>query len=97
MLSLEDIQSQCKTTEKTVKIKAWGGDVKIRQLTVKESSDVLTSQLAQDGAMAMIKTASFALLEPKMSIDKIQDLSQEAFEGIREVVEAVGELSEVKK
>lgn len=97
MLSLDDIQNQCKTAESTVQIDAWDGEVKIRQLTVAESANVISTQNRGDQATAMVMTASFALVEPKASVKKLQGLSQEAFEGIKEIVEAVGDLGEPKK
>lgn len=97
MLSFEDIQSKCKTTEKTVEIDAWGGEVKIRQLSVSESADVIATQSRGDGAMAMVKTAAYALVEPKMTVKKILALPQDAFDGLREIVEALGEMDEPKK
>ncbi|MBL4730282.1 MAG: hypothetical protein JKY28_02690 [Sulfurimonas sp.] len=97
MLTLEDIEKICKTKEGTVNIEAWGGEVKIRQLTVAETAEVVKTQTAGDGAMSTIKMASFALVEPKMSVKKMLSLPAEAFEGIAEIVKAVGELQEPKK
>ncbi len=97
MLSFDDIQQQCKTAESTVQIDAWNGEVKVRQLTVAESAEVIATQAKGDHATAMVKTASFALVEPRMSVKKLQDLPQSAFDAIKEIVEAVGELGEPKK
>ena len=97
MLDLAAIEGQYKTSEKVVRIEAWDGDVKIRQLTVAESAEVMAAQSSGDAALAMVKTASFALVEPKLSEKKIKALPQESFEAIGEIVEAVGALSEPKK
>ena len=97
MLSFEDIQKQCKTAEATVEIEAWGGEVKIRQLTVAETADVVKSQTDGDSAMSTIKLVSYALVEPKMTVKKILSLPAEAFEGIRQIAEALSNLESPKK
>lgn len=40
MLELKDIQNLHKTAEKTIKVKAWNGEVRIRQLTTAERLQV---------------------------------------------------------
>lgn len=97
MLSFEDIQASSKTVEKTVEIDAWGGEVKIKQLTIAESADVIATQAKGEQVLSMAKTASYALVEPKMSVKKLIALPQDSFEGIAEIVNAVAELAEPKK
>lgn len=97
MLKLKDIQKKYVTAEKTVKIDAWGGEVKIRQLTVDQSAEAVFARGTGGNTATMIKTAAFALVEPEMSEENIRALSDPAFKGIIEIVTAVGSFSEPKK
>lgn len=96
MLSLEDIQNQSKMATATVEIEAFGGEVKIQQLTVAQSAEIFNLQQKGDAAMSLLRTASYALVEPKLTVKKLLALPDSAFDGIREIVDAVGELQEPK-
>jgi len=91
MLSLDDIKG-AKTKEAVVHIDGWGGEVRIRQLTVAESSEVAALQGRGEHAAALVRLASFALVEPRMSVRDINALPADAFEAIREIADAVGEI-----
>lgn len=93
------------TEEKVVNIKAWGGEVKIRPLTIAERNEVI-NLLQKDGDInnakiaslieAQVLTAHFALVEPKISPDELKALPEKAFEGVKEICEEVDRLN-VKK
>lgn len=109
MLNLKDIQNLCQTQEKVITIKAWNGDVKIRELTTKQRAEVIevmqgNSEIDEKGTnlklsnltKSQILLAHYALVEPAMSLKDIENLSESAFEGIREINEAVEKLSKKK-
>lgn len=109
MLELKNLQEIYKTKEKVVTIKAWGGDVKIKELTTKQRSEIVEvmqgdSQIDEKGAglklsnltKAQVLTAHYALVEPAMSIKDIENLSESAFEGIKEINDEVEKLSKKK-
>lgn len=95
--------------EKVVKIKAWDGEVKIRELTTKQRSEIIEimqgdSLLDEKGSSlklsnlikAQILTAHYGLVDPALSIKDIENLSESAFEGIKEINEAIESLSKKK-
>ncbi|WP_170019187.1 hypothetical protein [Campylobacter sp. RM16190] len=105
MLNLESIKQSVCTDEKVVKIKAWGGEVKIRPLTIAErikatevfqQSSETTNVKIVDVLEAQILTAHFALVEPKLSIAEIKELPEEAYAGIRQISEEVEKLNAKK-
>lgn len=98
MLKFEDIKAQAKTEKKTIKVKAWGGgEVEIRSLTIAETADIAATQMRGEGGMAMVKTASYALVEPIMSINDISNLDRELFDGVKEIVDAMEGFVKPKK
>lgn len=97
MLKLSDIQKKHSTAEKTIKVEAWGGDVKIRDLTVAESADVVATRMRGEAGMSVVKTASYALIEPAMTVADISAMSEDAFDGVSEIVKAIGEFKPEKK
>lgn len=110
MLKLEDIQKKHPTQEKTITVKAWGGDVRIRQLTIGERSEVMGMMMAGDTkvvgdkiqanagqyAKSRILAASFALVEPAISYEDLSSLHG-AMEAVDEIYEALNEFDTPKK
>ena len=88
-------------------------EVKIRKLTIKEQAEVnaliygdLTLDEAQEGTAhidllavqeSQILSASYALVEPSLTVDEIKNLPSDALEGISEIQEALTNWSEPKK
>ena len=97
MLDLKAIQKKYQTSETTVDVKAWGGEVKIRQLTVSESAEVAHTSARGEGVNAMVKNVAFALVEPSITFDELSKLPGDSFEGIKEINDALSELNEPKK
>lgn len=97
MLDLQAIQKQCQTSQTTLNVEAWKGDVKIRQLTVAQSAEVVELSSKGQHVQAMVRGVSFSLVEPVISFQDLSELSGDAFEGIREINEALGKLNEPKK
>ncbi|MCR8685219.1 hypothetical protein [Campylobacter ureolyticus] len=106
MLELKDLQTNFAVKEKVIKIKAWNGEVKIRELTTKERSQIVEvmqgdSIIDEKGSTlklsnltkAQILTAHYGLVEPSLSTKDIESLSESAFEGIKEINEAIEGLS----
>ena len=110
MLKIEDIRKKHPTQEKTVTIKAWGGDVRIRQLTIGERAEVMGMMMAGDTkvigdkvqanagqyAKSRMLAASFALVEPQISYDELSGLAG-AMEAVDEIYEALNEFDAPKK
>lgn len=110
MLKFEDIQKKHPTQEKTITVKAWGGDVRIRQLTIGERSEVMAMMMSGDGkvvrdkiranagqyAKSRILAASFALVEPAISYDDLSALSG-SMDAVNEINEALNEFDTPKK
>lgn len=110
MLKIEDIRKKHPTQEKTVTIKAWGGDVRIRQLTIGERAEVMGMMMSGDGkvvgkkihtnagqyAKSRILAASFALVEPSISYDELSALP-DAMDAVNEINEALNEFDAPKK
>lgn len=105
MLDLKQIMQKNPVDEKVVKIASWGGEVKIRPLSIKERNDVVS--VLQDGldeksmaidkvVKAQILTAHYALNEPKLSISEIESLPESAFKGIKEICDEVEKLNAKK-
>ena len=110
MLNINDIKASHATKETTVEVKAWGGEVRVRQLTAAERAEVVS--IMQGGSslvdgkmevnignltMARIAEASFALVDPAMSRDEIASLGESAIEGVHEICEALAEFGKPKK
>lgn len=104
MLSLDDIKSNFALNERVVKIKAWSGEVKLRDLNTAEYNQILSvagvsasdDKLKNELDIAkLVKSqmlcASLALVEPKLSLKEIESLNKEAFAGISEIYSLVME------
>lgn len=105
MLKLQNIKENFSAEEKVVNVKAWGGEVKIRPLTIAERNEVIAT-MQKDGAQekvgladfiaAQIKTAHFALVDPKISEEELKALPERAFEGVKEICDEVEKLNAKK-
>ncbi len=102
MLDRKNLLSGFTLDEKTIKVKAWeslgDNEVKVRKLSVKESSEI--NSILFDGAepkdgqylvqidklkKAQIATVNYALVEPSLTRNELERLSDEAHEGIAEI------------
>ena len=113
MLNKEMLLGKFERKQKTIKVKAWGGEVVIQQLSIKEKSEIeamiygnATPEELREGTFKIdmnalvasrIKAVSYALVEPKLSIEDLESLTGEAGEGINEVHSALEELNTPKK
>lgn len=113
MLNKEALLEKFKRNTKTVKVKAWGGEVVIQQLSIKEKSEIeamiygnATPEELQKGTYKIdmnafissrIKAVSYALVEPILSLEDLETLTGEASEGINEVHKAIEEFNVPKK
>lgn len=107
MLNLSDIQTFCKTEEKTVKIKAWNGEVRIRQLSTAQRAEVVEIIQGEGGVSnenikfsnvikAQILTAHYALVEPNLTTKQLEALPEAAFEGVKEICDEIDKLNKKK-
>ena len=112
-ITLEDLRDRFKIDTKEVYIKAWGGNVTIKKLTIAEEnkvnellySDVTSDELENNKIKvniskaneANILRASFALVKPKMKPKELSSLPPEALEGVEEIIKALAEWSKPKK
>ena len=67
-------------------IEAFGGKVKIRNLTIKEVKEVSKSSNDFEN---MVKVVHYALIDPKLSIEDIESLGSEHTKDLASIVEAV--------
>lgn len=111
MLEISEILDLNKVNEKVVKIPAWGGEVKIRPLSIKERSEVISvmqgdATLNNEGkpsfislsaiTKAQILTAHYALIEPKISVSELENMPEAAFSGVKEICDEVEKLTAKK-
>lgn len=103
MLKKKSLLDRFKLEEKEINVKAWDDKVKIRKLTIAESTKV--NAILSDGAepkedgkffipmdrlkRAQVATVAFALVEPKISAEELESLSDEAHEGVAEIYNQV--------
>lgn len=111
-MTKEDILNKFKPETKTIRVEAWGTEVKIRKLTIKERNEVDSLVLKDtdaaevaDGKVkvdlkkaneAIIRKVSYALVEPKFKPAELESLSEEAFEGVLEIEKALNEWDKPK-
>jgi len=67
-------------------VEAFGGTVKVRDLTIKEAGIVAE---ATDEFKQMLLTVSFALVEPKMSVEDLETMTARAAEDFAKIIKAV--------
>lgn len=111
MLKINEILGINKINEKVVKIPSWGGEVKIRPLSIKERGEVISvlqgdvdindewkpSNISLSAiTKAQILTAHYALIEPKISVSELEDMPESAFAGIKEICDEVEKLNAKK-
>ena len=103
LLSKDDILKKFVTDEKVIDVKAWGGKVKIRKLTMKEKAEInelMLSDATQEelekgqvriaiSKMAEVKmrAVAYALVEPRLSYNELRQLDGAAMEGVDEIYE----------
>lgn len=104
------LQANRISESKTIFIKAWGNEVRIRPLSIAENVEVLSTLGALNGTElskeapnakklidAQLLCAHYALVEPTFSLDELKNLSASAFGGIAEIFGAVNEMANEKK
>ncbi|WP_345993764.1 hypothetical protein [Sulfurimonas sp. HSL-1716] len=90
MLTIDDISKKfTKTSETTIKVKAWGGEVKVRELTLAEAADVNIERTKKDYVMVVTKTVYYALVEPAIPLDDLKKMKEGVFDGIKEIYDEI--------
>lgn len=113
MLNKEDLLGKFKRNEKTIQVKAWGGEVVIQQLSIKEKGEIealiygnSTPKELEKGTFKLdikslmasrMKAVSCSLVEPKMSVEDLESLTGDASEGINEIYKAIEDFNAPKK
>ena len=64
-------------------IEAFGGKVTIRSLTVKEAGEIIQ---IEDEYKSMLVSVSFALIDPKMSIEDLEKLPAKCAEDFNKII-----------
>jgi len=75
-----------KATVNERKIKAFGGEITIRNLTIKEMIDVSNSEKEEEATMQMV---SYAMVKPHLSVEEIAGLSGLYIDDITKIVQEV--------
>ena len=112
-VTLEELRERFDTPTKEIEVKAWGGKVTIKKLTIEEEnrvqalllSDVTPEELEENkinvkianAQQANLLKASLALVKPKMKPQELGALSPEAMEGVNEIIEALEKWDKPKK
>lgn len=101
-----------KRATKTVEIKAWNTEVTLKQLSIKEGIEVQSILLdGQDLSKvkdklqvdivaltnSTVRTVSYALLEPKMSVKELESMGQDGLDGIQEIKQILDDWDKPKK
>lgn len=97
---------------KEVEVPAWGGTVKIQKLTIKEKTEIESILYANASQKelskgsfkidlsqmmaAQIKSISYALVEPSMSIEELEGLTGEAIEGLKQLAKEIDDFNTPK-
>lgn len=97
MIDLKDLQAKYPIEEKQVKIKAWGGDVKIKRLTLEETSKYFHIKETDGAIEGMITAVSYALVDPKINTNDLNSLNESSFEGVQEIFDELMEFTNTKK
>jgi len=97
VINFKDVQAKYKTEEKTIKVKAWDGEVKIKKLTIEETNTFLNIQKNDGGVAGIVQAVSSCLVEPEITANEINELDESAFEGVNEIYKALNEFSKPKK
>lgn len=96
-LTIEEIQERAKTSEDTVEIESWGGEVKIRTLTVAQGREVAALYNKGDRVGSVVRTVYYGLVEPKVTLKQLDKLASRAgMNGINEIAQAISELDSPK-
>lgn len=105
MSKTENVFGQFKPAERTIKVKALGDkEVTIKNLTVAESNQI-TGVLTKDAEIDLktggfrslpvpfqnskLLAISLAMVDPKMSVEELEALSQTADDALTEIYEAI--------
>lgn len=85
-----------KTKTKKVTIKSLGCDVTIKEPTVSETQSFYASMAKEDGTFdvsklfdAKVQKIADCMIEPKMTVEELRSLSNEASEALNEIYEAI--------
>lgn len=113
MIEKNALLEKFKRNQKKIKVKAWGEEVVIQQLSVKEKSEVesfilgdATPEELRNGTFKIgmaaaiesrILAVSYALVEPKMSVEDLNSLDASASEGLGEIYQAIEDFNTPKK
>lgn len=112
-MTKKELLEKFKPETKEIEVKAWGANVSIKKLTIKEANDVqsmlmnnATTEELQTGKLEISVgklqqsqwlAVSYALVEPKLTIDEISGLSTDGQLGIAEIYEALQAWDKPKK
>ncbi len=74
IVSIEDLKKLTNLKEKTIHVKTWGGDVKIRQLSNKEIIDA-QAQTEENNLNFAVEVAHKAITQPKIDKELLLNMS----------------------
>lgn len=113
MITKAGLKKKFTSDTMTIEVKAWGGEVEIRKLTIAANNEaqavLLKDRLAsemQDGKVEIsigqaqasaVIAVSHALVNPKMSIEELSSLDSDGMEGVTEIKRALDEWDKPKK
>lgn len=99
----EFLKNAVVNTTKTIRVEAWGDEVKIRPLTIAESFEVysLISEFEKSKGKdfnsfikGQIKAASYALVEPTFSEDELSAIKDaKTFEGVSFIFNEISKMA----
>ncbi|TLP41037.1 hypothetical protein [Arcobacter arenosus] len=97
MVDLKDLKSNFPIEEKKVNVDSWKGEVKIKRLTLEETSRYYQIQKNEGSISGMIQAVSDCLVEPKISVEELKSLNESSFKGVEEIFGFLMEFSNEKK
>lgn len=94
MMDKSTLLSSAKPEEITIYVKAWGGEVKARPLTIGEYVNthkaVMNGESGMDALMeAQIQAVSTSLIEPKITAQELRSIDVNKIDGIVEIYEKI--------
>lgn len=102
MLDKKTLFQQFGKADRIIHVEAWDADVKIRDFSVEERkkiiSEMIKSPISKDGDTqinyadaleAKLLAVSMALVEPKLTVNDLRQLSEKAMDGINEIYDAI--------
>jgi hypothetical protein len=105
MLSREQLLKLCDLNTKEIDVPAFGGLIRIRELTVEDVSriyrDVQESNVSERGYQDIIRTVAAGVVDesnaPVFTIEQVSGLSRRFSQTVVDIYHAIGELSAVTK